>query len=100
MPPVPSPAAPLAALLALAPVGRAARLPAHLRPFALATRARARRRIADSPTARTPEPAPRGAIGTIEDVLPHDGDAGLVVVDFAPHGGVLLCDPDELTPLR
>ena len=54
---------------------------------------RALRRIEDSPLTEEPSPAPRGTIGSVEDV---DTLANLVVVEFKT--GVLLCAPEEIKP--
>lgn len=54
---------------------------------------KARRRIHDSPLAKEDATAPRGAIGSVEDI---DRLNNIVVVEF--ESGVLLCDPDELEP--
>lgn len=42
--------------------------------------------------------APRGAIGSVVDILPHEtSEGGYVVVDFETTGPVL-CYPDEVRP--
>ncbi|HUQ71443.1 MAG TPA: hypothetical protein VM165_18085 [Planctomycetaceae bacterium] len=55
---------------------------------------KARRRILPSPLSSDP-PIPRWSEGEIVDVLPHDGDDGLLVVDF--NGQIDLCDRDDVT---
>ena len=55
----------------------------------------ATRLVRQSPLSCAP-PVPAGTVGTVEDELPNDGDAGLVAVDFGGDYGVVLCDPSEV----
>lgn len=64
--------------------------------FAYAYNAEAIRRVYDVDGAF----APRGSIGWVCDLLPHEtSEGGYVVVDF-PETGPMLCYPTEVRPSR
>lgn len=58
----------------------------------LVLRVRAKRTIRDSPLAKEDDTVQRGAVGHIEDIADN-----FLWVDFG--GGVIACDPDEVTPV-